>query len=304
MHKILKKHFISIVIPHYNNNDRLKKTLESISGQINTIPSVEVIIVDNASDNPPEIMVQGFGFQYLSETKYLNSPYSARNRGIEAADGDIIILLDASCVPQPNWLRNGIMHLSSSDADIVSANIVYEYSSPKPSIAEIWDANFGTNVKSAIQKHNYAPGGCLFVRREVFNQLGKFKEGIRSGGDYTFTNQAVSKGMSLQICEDAIVKYPAKNFADLKNKSIRVGKGHIEIWLKSGRFWQYFIKSMFKPFYLPNPIIIKRNLTNLCLPAKCPKFIFIRIYLFSWYLKVLQFKGNILGVFNLLAKKS
>jgi len=302
--KSIQHSAISIIIPHYNNNNRLKKTLESISEQINTRPDVEVIVVDNASDNPPGILVQDFGFRYLSETKYKNSPYSARNRGIEVAKGEIIILLDASCVPQPNWLKNGLMHLKRFDADIVSANIVYEYSSQKPGIAEIWDATFGVNVKIAIVKHKYAPGGCLFVKRAVFDKLGKFEEGIRSGGDFSFTNQAVLNGMSLLFCEDAVVKYPAKKFPELTRKAIRVGKGQIGIWIKSGKFWKYFTKSILKPFYLPNPIVIKRNLDTLCLQGKWPKFIFIRLYLFSWYLRVLQFIGNVLGMFHFLTKKT
>jgi len=243
----------SVVIPHYNNNHRLKKTLYAVKREISNQKNIQVIVVDNKSELSPKAMVEDLGFFFLEETAYLNSPYSARNRGIEKAVGDIIILLDSTCVPQSNWLQNGLQFLSKNDADIASSNILYEYSSGEPTLSEVWDSEFGVNVKKSIERRNYAPGGCLFIKRSMFDTLGLFDEGIRSGGDYTFTNTAVKLGYKLMFCENSVVKYPAKNYAELKTKAVRVGKGQIGVWYSSSKFWRYFVKFLFKPFYPPNP---------------------------------------------------
>ncbi len=294
---------VSIVIPHYNNSQRLAETLTAVKNEIACEDVVEVIVVDNNSDVSPKALVESFGFVFLAEATYLNSPYSARNRGIEKTKGDPVILLDSTCVPQKNWLSNGLKFMYETSADIVSSNIVYEFSSEKPSVSEIWDSVFGVNVKKSIENNQYAPGGSLFIRRHLFNTLGLFSEGIRSGGDYSFTNTAYKKGYRLLLCKDSVVKYPAKKFAALKKKSIRVGKGQIGIWRSKGKFWQYFAKFLLKPFYPPNPINLYKRLKNVNEQINCSGFLVLRICFFDWYLRVLQTYGNLISLFVLVFKK-
>ncbi len=293
----------SIVIPHFNNNLRLEKTLYAVKREINKQKNIQVIVVDNKSDLSPRSFVEDLGFLFLEETKYLNSPYSARNRGVEKAAGDIIILLDSTCVPQKNWLITGLEFMSNNDADIVSANIVYEYASSKPTLSEIWDTALGVNVKKSIEKRDYAPGGCLFIKRGVFDTLGLFKEGLRSGGDYTFTNMAVNQGYKLMFCENAVVKYPAKKLPELKKKTIRVGRGQIGIWQTSGVFWKYFAGFIIKPFYPPNPATLFNRLKNREKQIKFDWFLLARIYFLHWYLRILQTYGNLTGLFSLVFKR-
>lgn len=294
--------FVSIIIPHFNNNRRLEKTLEALSVQDYPRDKYEVIVVDNGSDRSPEELVKRFSCTLLNETTYLNSPYSARNRGIEKARGDIIVLLDSTCVPyRANWLQEGMAMLINSGADIVSGNIVYEFGSEIPATAELWDSIFGVNAKKAIEKNNYAPGGCLFIRRSLFDTLGMFEEGIRSGGDYALTNKAVRNGYKLIYCENVIVKYPAKKIQTLRKKAIRVGRGQIGIWKGSGKFWLYFSKYFLKSLYPPNPGRIIKAIqyrTELDLNWKT----FLKLYFFDWYMRILQTYGNTIQLLSLLRK--
>jgi len=291
---------ISIVIPHYNNNLRLKMTLHAVKREVNNAANVEVIVVDNNSAQSPKPVVEGFGFFFLEENRYLNSPYSARNRGIEKASGEVIILLDSACVPQSNWLQNGIECLGKNEADIVSSNIIYEHTSEKPSLSELWDSTFGVNARKSIEKREYAPGGSLFIKRNVFNTLGLFNEGIRSGGDYTFTNTAVKRGYRLMFCEYSVVKYPAKSYADLKAKAIRVGKGQIDVWRSSGRFWLYFVKFLFKPFYPPSPRAVYDAYASAGKSYRLNRSMLVRLFLFGWHLRWLQYYGNLSGLTGLI----
>ena len=79
---------VSIIIPFYNNQEQVLRIEEHLRNQTYPASSIEIIFVDNGSDN---------SFQFrevflkrnilLTEKNYLNSPYSARNRGIEASKG-------------------------------------------------------------------------------------------------------------------------------------------------------------------------------------------------------------------------
>lgn len=293
----------SIVIPHYNNNNRLEKTLYAVKREIGNQKNVQVIVVDNKSERCPKSLVEGFGACFLEETTHLYSPYSARNRGIEKSDGEIIILLDSTCVPQRNWLHKGLQFLSKNEADIVSSNILYEHSPGKPTLSQVWNSCFGVDAKKSIDKRGYAPGGCLFIKRSVFDTLGLFAEGIRSGGDYTFTNTAVRLGYKLMFCEDSVVKYPAKSYAELKAKSIRVGKGQVGVWLSSGKFWFYFVKFLFKPFYPPNLKRISLAYKSKHKLYSYNKVLFFQLFFLGWHLRLLQFYGNLLGLACIIKSK-
>ncbi len=293
---------VSVVIPHYNNLSRLAQTLSAVKRETNNLKNIQVIVVDNKSGLSPRSVVEDLGFLFLEETYYLNSPYSARNRGIEKTTGDIIILLDSTCVPQKNWLKNGLEFMIRNEADIMSANIVYEYSS-KPSLSEIWDSAFGVNVKKSIENRNYAPGGCLFIKQGVFDTLGLFQEGLRSGGDYTFTNTAVNQGYKLMFCENAVVKYPAKKFPELKKKAIRVGRGQIRVWLSSGRFWRYFVKFLFKPYYPPSPKRIHRAYESVRKSSVYNRLLFAQLFFLDWYFRLLQCYGNLFELTSKLKTK-
>ena len=96
---------VSVVIPNYNGEKFLKDCLESLKRQ--TFEDMEVIMVDNGStDNSvgtakelyPEIRVVELG----SNTGFA----FAVNRGIEAAEGEYVLLLNNDTIVFPNFVKN------------------------------------------------------------------------------------------------------------------------------------------------------------------------------------------------------
>jgi len=100
--------FISIIIPVFNNAQGLERTLTAISKQIYPCDRFETIVIDNGSDDSPKLISDRFEAIYIEEHKHLGSPYSARNRGLEIAKGEIIALLDTTCTPIDVWLAQGV----------------------------------------------------------------------------------------------------------------------------------------------------------------------------------------------------
>lgn len=82
---------VSLVILTFNRSKLLRKLLESLS-EI-TYKSFEVIVVDNHSEDSVEWIVDLYEFARLIQMDK-NLGVAGRNRGIEAAHGDIIITLD------------------------------------------------------------------------------------------------------------------------------------------------------------------------------------------------------------------
>jgi len=225
---------VSIVIPVYNEASRLKGVLTSLKKQEYPADLYEVIVVDNgSSDQSPQVAREMEGVRLLFEIEKLGSPYSARNRGIEAADGEILAILDATCRPVQHWLRSGIETMLREDADLVGGNVEFEYGE-EVTPGKIFDALHNVKMKEYVEERQVATTGNLFVRREVFEERGLFPEGIRSGGDLRWTGGATRKGWKLVYGSEATVYYPARPLGPLLQKQFRVAKAQPEIWRKSG----------------------------------------------------------------------
>ena len=84
---------ISVVVPAYNRCHLLARAIDSVVKQ--TIPVEEIILVDNASTDGTRKFIQN----HYPNVKYVLEPKKgvsfARNRGIRAAQGNWIALLDS-----------------------------------------------------------------------------------------------------------------------------------------------------------------------------------------------------------------
>ena len=96
----MKKYDISVIMPIYNNEKFLKRAIQSVINQTFDFDRIELILVDDkSSDNSKDIMkkfddlYQNIKCIYL--TKNSGSPCTPRNTGIENAQGEFLMFLDA-----------------------------------------------------------------------------------------------------------------------------------------------------------------------------------------------------------------
>ena len=102
-----KKHLISIVIPVFNEEKTIKNLLEKVNS-VQNIDKEIIIINDGSSDNTYEIIIKDCKNLYnkLINLEKNNGKGYACRRGIEKANGDIIIIQDADLEYNPkNYLR-------------------------------------------------------------------------------------------------------------------------------------------------------------------------------------------------------
>ena len=103
----MKKNIITIIIPVYNSEKYLEKTIKSILEQ--TYNNYELILIDNGStDNSAEICKK---YQEKDERVkfYIQSKKgvsNARNRGIEKATGEFICFVDSDDYIEKDMLNS------------------------------------------------------------------------------------------------------------------------------------------------------------------------------------------------------
>lgn len=185
---------VSIIIPVYNDAKVIDKTLHSIYQNQKSDIDLEVIIVDNGSNDNISEKLQKYDIKLISESENLNSPYSARNRGIEISKGDIIVLLDATCRPNKNWLQNGLKCLfNEAKTDIVAPEVKFDFQG-KITFAKIFDSLFNIRMKESVNNRKVAKTARLFIKKSVYDKIGLFPEKVRSGADVRWTKKATNAG--------------------------------------------------------------------------------------------------------------
>ena len=97
----------SIIIPVHNDWGPLGECLESLGRQENA-PTFEVIIVDDGSREPPPELIRQWAGRF--PLAILTQPHrgipAARNRGVEAATGSVLLFVDSDCRLRTDCLRN------------------------------------------------------------------------------------------------------------------------------------------------------------------------------------------------------
>lgn len=93
---------LSIIIPAYNEENYLRSSLESIRKQ--TVKPDEVIVVDNNSTDGTIKIARSFPFVTVV-TEKKQGVVHARNKGFNAAKGNIIGRIDADTVLERDWVE-------------------------------------------------------------------------------------------------------------------------------------------------------------------------------------------------------
>lgn len=214
---------VTVICPVYNAQGYIRKLLDSLANLNYPDDKLEIVIVDNnSSDNTPTIISE-YPFTLLHE-KNVQSSYAARNKGIRAARGEVYAFIDADCIADKDWVFEGVKTLTEENADIAAGKVEFFYKGKKPTGTEIFDSVTHMQTESTIEL-GYAATANLFVRAELFNELGYFPNNVKSGGDTQWTSNATAKGKVLRLSEKAIVKHPSRDFGEFLRKVIRTGKG-------------------------------------------------------------------------------
>jgi GT2 family glycosyltransferase len=111
---------LSIVIPNYNGESLLKKNLPKIFDELKDFESVEteVIVVDDASTDDSLLVLNELARDHnikvlLSEKNLGFSP--TVNKGVKAASGEIIVLLNTDICPEKGFLEPLLSHFKDDE---------------------------------------------------------------------------------------------------------------------------------------------------------------------------------------------
>ena len=116
---------VTIVIVVYNRRDELRETLRRMLSESDYESGrVDVIVVDNASDDGSAAMVrEEFPAVHVIDRE-TNIGAPAWNDGFAVARGDYVLILDDDCYLPPDGLRRAVAAAEEHDAGLVSFKVV------------------------------------------------------------------------------------------------------------------------------------------------------------------------------------
>jgi glycosyltransferase involved in cell wall biosynthesis len=215
--------FVSVVIPVYNDSDRLGRCLQALCQQTYPVDRYEVIVVDN--NNTQDIKAVCNMYSAQASQRFMNiryefegkqGAYAARNRGVRAAQGEIIAFTDADCLPSPQWILQGVKALQS--VGLVAGHIELTFQQNCPNAFEYADSAFHLQQWSYAQQ-DYAATGNAFTWRWMFDAVGWFDENLSHLGDRHWGQRVHAAGYGVTYSPYAWVAHPARStLLDLMRK--------------------------------------------------------------------------------------
>lgn len=218
---------VSVVIPVYNDAERLRLCLANLRNQTMLVDEYEVIVVDNGStDSIAQLVLEFPAVTWLRETR--PGSYAARNRGLEAASGEIVAFTDSDCIPDVRWLEEGAGFLRTRKVAIAGGCIKFlETPGAGLNACELCESQlfYMTNHERTIERSRFAVTANMFALRDVFLAMGPFDPSLKSSGDRDWVQEAVRIGYSLAYVAEAIVLHPRRRTLDSLARKIRRLKG-------------------------------------------------------------------------------
>jgi len=260
--KPLSGQLTSIIIPNLNGFPHLIDAIESL--RCHTTGPVEVIVVDNGSnDGSLEWLREQNDVTLLEMGENIGAP-AARNRGLEIATGESIVFCDNDVVFTPNWRPLLLAHLErwpdigmvGPMSDYVVGPQKYE---PLPHDHENLDTYAQRITQTHSGQHLYTHRLILFfliARREVIERIGGIDEGYgRWGFEDDDLSLRVSKaGYRMRIAQDCFIRHIGSQTS--KTANLDYDRLLLENWEIFKRKWQIDPQTPYGP-YDPEEILAR-----------------------------------------------
>ena len=182
---------ISVVVAARNEERNIGQLLQALQQQTYPAKLYEVIIIDDFSTDKTVEIIQGFlGDSYHSIQPNTEPTQSSKKKALEAgiqkAQGDLIVITDADCIPKKEWLQSIASFYQKTNAVFIAAPVKLKNFSSLISIFQSLDfitlqgitaASVGANAHSMCNGANLAYLRSAFFEVNGFSGIDKLASG-------------------------------------------------------------------------------------------------------------------------------
>lgn len=174
---------ISVVIPAYNEEKYLGRTLESLVNQT-TQTSFEVIVVDNNSTDKSAAVAQEF--QLRLNLKVIKEPRqgrgAARDSGFSQAQGEIILGTEADTILPQDWIDKLFKNFDQTNIVAVTGTCTFDSYKRQVKLMDFFQPLF-MRLYRLFFGHYWLSGFNFGIRKEIYKRVGGFKSDLKTLDD-------------------------------------------------------------------------------------------------------------------------
>lgn len=188
---------ISVIIPARNEKVNIANCIQSILAQDYPKGLLEIIVVDDHSDDNTADIVKGYymqGVQYINLADYTDGEVKSYKKlalatGIAQCVGDLIITTDADCTANPAWLKHLAAKYEQGKPVMIVAPVNFTADNSLVQVFQSLDFMSMQGITAAtlqLKLGNMCNGANLAFEKAAYTQVGGYQgvDHIASGDDY------------------------------------------------------------------------------------------------------------------------
>lgn len=253
--------FVTVVVPAYNAAASLPACLRALAQQTYPRSAYEIIVVDDGSQDATAQVAAQSGADRVLRCPH-RGPAAARNAGIAAARGEIVLLTDADCEPQPDWLALMLEPFADPTVDGVKGSYITRQ---KETVARLAQCEFEEryNLQARQPTIDFVDSYAAAFRIAVVREAGGFDPAFTRANneDVDLSYRLARQGRKLVF-----------------NRSAQVAHRHVTTWrgyarLKARRgYWRMLVYRLHPGKALRDsytPQLLKLQVTLVYLTVAC-----------------------------------
>lgn len=249
---------ISIVVPSVGHIGKLTTLFASLQNQRNLAQHEVLLSVTN-----PDPQLIHYLPSLKAPVRIISSPEKcismARNRGIEQAQGDVLLFIDEDCyLPHPNYL-NQLQQEFDKNKKLCGGGYYLSEQKTLGLFSRFYNYFCNFWVSTHLVKEQFSEvllGGCAFYAKDILNTHNIRFSALhrRAGEEYRLNSKVTEKGYSLHLNGKwSVYHNPQCTFRNLYSKAWNQGRSLDEKCfnsnLSSSRFLKYLFESPLESLY-------------------------------------------------------
>ena len=202
---MIKNPKISIITVSYNSQSTIKHTIDSVSSQ--TYKNKEYILIDGASK---DWTLDILDFKKDEIDNFVSEKddgiYDAMNKGIKAATGDIIGILNSDDFYYNQDVLSKVAKVfEETNCDCLYGDLIFVNKGDISKIVRYWKS--GKFEKNIMKKGWMLPHPTFFVKKKIYQKYGLYNTSLKRAADYEMILRLLHKEkINIEYIPEILIK--------------------------------------------------------------------------------------------------